>query len=58
MDHAWSARAYEGEKVSTSSSYEADGFPREDYPVKVEVKASAGTIVIAENKVYLTGIVN
>ena len=57
-DYNWSAKAYEWEKVSTSSSYEADGFPREDYPVKVEVKDSAGTTVTAEIVVRLTGIVN
>ncbi|MBR3997707.1 MAG: hypothetical protein IKI93_05125, partial [Clostridia bacterium] len=57
-DYNWSAKAYEWEMVSTSSSYEADGFPREDYPVKVEVKDSAGTTVTAEIIVRLTGIVN
>ncbi|MBE6611435.1 MAG: hypothetical protein E7632_02980, partial [Ruminococcaceae bacterium] len=57
-DYNWSTKAYEWEKVSASSSYKADGSPREDYPVKVEVTDSTGTTVTAEIQVRLTGIVN
>ena len=57
-DYNWSTMAYDEEIVSAVSSYGADGFPREDYPVKVEVKDSAGTTVTAEIKVRLTGIIN
>ncbi|MBR7184957.1 MAG: hypothetical protein IKD37_05040, partial [Clostridia bacterium] len=56
--YIWNTKSYEWEKVSEASSYKADGAPREDYRVKVEVKDSTGKTVTAEIYVRLTGIVN